>query len=81
MLKNEKQFIENLKQVLSSDDGLLVESEGAVFVRSVEGDNYTAGILCDAGGIDDKIEFESDLDGAIRWFLAERGKRGHGSEW
>lgn len=80
-MKNKTQFIENLKQVLSTDDGLSVESEGTVYVRSLEGDSYAVGILSDDGAIDEEVEFKSDLDGAIRWFLAERERRGHGSEW
>ena len=78
MIHDKDKFYEALKTVLLSDYGLSLESEGTVYVRSLDGE-YAAGLLADDGAIEYEKEFEDDIDSAIRFFIEERQKRNHGS--
>ena len=72
MIKDREQFKSSIKEVLCADDGLSIESEGTVYVRSLEGEYYCAGILANDGGIEMEHEYEEDLDAAVEYFLTER---------
>lgn len=67
--------------LLRADGGLMLVSQGEVFIRSLEGDNYAAGGLDNDGGIQTESEFPGDVHGAIEHFIRERDERGHGDNW
>ncbi|WP_145226076.1 hypothetical protein [Gimesia algae] len=79
MVENEQEFRDTIKILLQSDDGIAIESEGTVYIRSLEGCQIVAGILGDAGGISYEKEFAENIDVAIEYFCAERNLRNHGS--
>jgi len=67
-----------VKAVLASDAHMCVESEGSLYVKSLEGAHYITG----ERGLFDKIEWETDhgadLDAAVDRFLDLRALRNHG---
>lgn len=79
MIKDIDSFKNSVKLILQSEDGLCLESEGNIFIRTTEGDNFFAGYLCLDGGIEEEIEFGDDIDAAIEYFLEERKKQNHGA--
>lgn len=81
MIHDLSSFRDTLRAILEADDGLAVESEGTVYVRSLEGKCYVAGILSNDGSIEKEFHFESDIEAAIDYFLEQRGIRNHGSVW
>jgi hypothetical protein len=81
MIKDLDLFKQSLKNILQSDDGLSIESEGTVYIRSLEGNNIVAGILDDDGGIERETEFNENIDDAIEYFISQRAKLNHGSAW
>ena len=72
MIHDENKFRECLKTILLSDYGLSIESEGTVYVRSLDDDTIAAGILADDGGIEHEQEFGSDIESALDYFLKAR---------
>lgn len=76
---SEQAMAKALVALLKGQEGLSVESEGAVYVRVLEGEIYAAGVIGDDGEIETEREFDGDLDGAIRYFITERRRRNHGN--
>lgn len=68
-----------LRNVLLADDGLSIESEATVYIRSLEGGLICCGLLSDDGDIELEYEFGKDVDAAIDWFVSERDKLNHGA--
>ena len=81
MIEDLKTFKQCIKNILLSDDGLSVESEGTVYIRSLEGDQIASGIWDDEGSIESEILFNDRIDDAIEYFISERERLNHGSEW
>ena len=81
MIKDLNSFKQALKNILLSDDGFSIESEGTVYVRSLENNNIVAGILDDDGRIESEIEFNENIDDAIEYFISERGKLNHTNKY
>ena len=80
MIRDQAEFREAITRLLNADDGLSIESEGTVYIRSLEGGLIVAGILADDGAILSEREFGPDTDSAIDYFCVERAARNHGSE-
>jgi hypothetical protein len=81
MIRDIDEFRAALRTLLLSDDGISIESEGTVYVRSLEGNYFAAGILSANGGIESEEDCDSDIDRAISFFIEERQRRNHGSAW
>ena len=81
MLINEPEFRSNLRKLLLADDGISIESEGAIYIRSLEGPDICTGILGHDGAIEHETEFGTDIESAIDWFVAERKRLNHGSPY
>jgi hypothetical protein len=79
VLSNENSFRDHIRHVLLADDGLSVESEATIYIRSLEGGMICAGTLAHDGAIESEREFGTDIDTAIDWFVAERKRLSHGS--
>ena len=71
-------FKEALKAVLEQEQGISIESEGSVYVRSTEGKNYCAGFESPDGEVSEEFEYGSDIDKAVDYFLSNRDKENHG---
>jgi hypothetical protein len=67
-----------IETVLRSADGMTIESEGNVYIRSLEGENYVAGIEYYGQQDDEEIEYGSDITSAINYFFAKRNEENHG---
>ncbi|WDE02601.1 hypothetical protein [Thalassomonas actiniarum] len=68
-------FEESIKSVLEQAQGISIESEGSIYVRSTEGNNYFAGHVSSDGAVSEEVEFGSDIDKAISYFMSERKKK------
>ena len=67
-----------IRHVLRADAGISIESEGTVYVRSLEGNTFCAGLIGEDGYIRYEKEYGIDVDGAIDWFLRKRTELRHG---
>jgi len=67
MIKDKPSFNISLARILL-EEGLSLDADGLVFIRSLEGDFWCVGYLADDGGIESETEFPGDLDGAIAYF-------------
>ena len=67
MIKDKQSFNTSLARVLL-EEGLSLDADGQVFIRSLEGDFWCVGYLNSEGKIDSETEFSGDLDGAISYF-------------
>lgn len=75
------EFRRAIRAVLLGDDGISIESEGTIYIRSLEGPYIAAGTLSLDGGIEAETEFETDIESAIDWFVSERKRLNHGRVW
>ncbi|MBU2709255.1 hypothetical protein KCM76_24885 [Zooshikella marina] len=71
-------FKDAIKVVLQHEQGIVIESEGSIYIRSTEGENYCSGYESPDGKISEEVEFGSDLDKAVDYFLSKRQKENHG---
>ncbi len=67
MIKDKSSFNKSLARILQ-EEGLSLDADGLIFIRSLEGDFWCVGYLDDEGGIKSETEFPEDLDGAISHF-------------
>lgn len=66
-----------MKLILSSMDGLSIESEGTLYVRSLGGGAIAAGFLDDEGTISEEHDFGEDVAAAIDFFWEKRIELNH----
>ncbi len=79
MIRDDMAFRMSLRAVLEADQGLAIQSEATVYIRSLEGGLVVAGILADDGAIIEEFEFGCNVDAAIEYFCTERSRRCHGA--
>lgn len=69
---------EAIETVLRSAEGMTIESEGNVYIRSLEGENYVAGIEYYGEQDDEENEYGDDIKSAINYFFEKRDQENHG---